>query len=122
MAARYILITFFVLAGITSFKKNSHQPWLVKKCNDFTIDGKGSSPEWNKTEWQKFMKISKDGVEHESKSKVLYSSKGIYVLFSGADQLITTKDYKDYQEIYEGDVFESFFIPAPTSHSTLNMK
>jgi hypothetical protein len=91
--------------------KSAEEPWLVKKCNDFTIDGKGSSPEWNKTQWQKFTILQKDGLDQESKSKVLYSDKGIYVLFSGVDSKITTKDYKDYEEIYDGDVFEVFFHP-----------
>jgi mono/diheme cytochrome c family protein len=87
---------------------------IVKKCNDFTIDGKGSNAEWQKAGWQMFTKITKGGADHESKSKILYSPKGVYVLFSGKDQKITTKDYKDFDdEIYEGDVFEVFFHPKP---------
>lgn len=93
--------------------KSPDNSLLVKKCNDFTIDGKGSAAEWNKTEWQQFKKISQGGVEHETKSKILYSEKGIYVLFSGEDHKITTKQYKDFEEIYEGDVFEVFFHPKP---------
>ena len=98
----------------TSSQKKSSDQIVVKKCNDFTIDGKGSNAEWNKTEWQAFTKITKGGTDHETKSKILYSSRGIYVLFSGKDQKITTKNYKDYDdEIYEGDVFEVFFHPQP---------
>jgi len=44
---------------------------------------------------------------------MLYSEKGIYLLFSGEDDLISTKDYKDGQEIYEGDVFEFFLHTDP---------
>jgi hypothetical protein len=39
------------------------------------------------------------------------SDKGIYLLFQGEDKRITTKDYKDFQNIYDGDVFEVFFHP-----------
>jgi hypothetical protein len=113
MTARYVLTILLILAAFIPVAKSQDQPWQVKKCIDFTIDGKGSASEWNKTDWQVFTKISKEGVEHETKSKILYSEKGIYVLFNGTDQKITTKDYKDYEEIYEGDVFEVFFHPKP---------
>ena len=113
MIARIILPVFLLLVGFVPQKERKEDPWVVRKCNDFTIDGKGSAAEWNKTEWQMFTKISKEGVQYESKSKILYSEKGIYVLFSGEDKKITTKDYKDYEEIYEGDVFEVFFHPKP---------
>lgn len=35
------------------------------------------------------------------------------MLFSGEDEKITTKNYKDGEEIYDGDVFEVFFHPRP---------
>jgi hypothetical protein len=113
MIIKHLVSVFLVLTGLIHSGKSNDDPWLVKKCNDFTIDGKGSAAEWNKTEWQMFTKISKDGIEHETKSKILYSPKGIYVLFSGEDEKITTKEYKDFEEIYEGDVFEVFFHPKP---------
>ncbi len=106
------LISIFFLAVAFNVAAQS-DPAVVKKCNDFEIDGKGSSSEWNKTEWQVHTKIQKSDLNHQTKSKVLYSPKGIYVLFSGEDQKITTKDYKDFEEIYDGDVFEVFFHPKP---------
>ena len=93
---------------------NVSNPQIVKKCNDFTIDGKGTNAEWSKAEWQMFTKIQKEGIDYASRNKILYSNKGVYVLFSGEDKKITTKNYKDYDdEIYEGDVFEVFFHPQP---------
>src|ERR1044072_9667347 len=104
MTANYFLAIFLFLSGYNQIEKSNDSPLLVRKCQDFTIDGKGSAAEWNKVEWQKLTKITKNGVDHETKSKMLYSEKGVYVLFSGIDEKVTTKDYKDGEEIYEGDV------------------
>jgi len=90
------------------------EKYIVKHCNDFTIGEPGKSPEWNKAEWMSYRKIDSGGAVYATKSKMLYSDKGIYVLFTGDDQRITTKDYQDFQEIYEGDVFEVFFRPDPS--------
>ncbi|HEX8357293.1 MAG TPA: carbohydrate-binding family 9-like protein [Segetibacter sp.] len=85
---------------------------LVKKCNDFSVTGLGNSPEWKKAEWTHLTKLDSGGINYESKYKILYSALGIYVLFYGEDDKITTKDYKDFEAIYNGDVFEIFFHPS----------
>ncbi|HTI94057.1 MAG TPA: carbohydrate-binding family 9-like protein [Puia sp.] len=86
---------------------------LIRKTSDFTITGKGDAPAWATTSWQIFTKIDSGGRNYTSKSKMLYSAKGIYLLFSGEDDRITTKDYKDDEDIYEGDVFEFFLHTDP---------
>ncbi|MEP7257033.1 MAG: carbohydrate-binding family 9-like protein [Flavitalea sp.] len=85
--------------------------WTVKKCADFEIDGKGMNAIWATTSWGVMTKLDPEGKPYVSKFKVLYSEKGLYILFAGEDDKITTKDYKDFEEIYEGDVFEVFFHP-----------
>lgn len=85
----------------------------IHKTADFTITGRGDDPAWASTSWQAFTSITPGGSSYSSKSKMLYSTKGIYLLFSGEDDLITTKDYKDDEEIYEGDVFEFFLRTDP---------
>lgn len=107
------LIVFFVSLTRYSYSQNTPDPQIIKLCSDFEIDGKGSNKEWEKTEWQMFTKMSQTDINHETKSKMMYSPKGIYLLFSGEDNKITTKDYKDYEDIYEADVFEVFFHPKP---------
>ena len=86
---------------------------IIRKTSDFTITGKGDNAAWDKTGWQQFIKIDSGGKNYSSKSKMLYSEKGLYILFSGEDDRITTKNYKDDDEIYEGDVFEFFLQPDP---------
>lgn len=87
---------------------------LIRKTADFAITGKGDAPAWTITPWQSLIKIDSGGRNYITKSKMLYSAKGLYLLFYGEDDRITTKDYKDDQEIYEGDVFE-FFLRTDTS-------
>ena len=86
---------------------------IIRKTSDFTITGRGDNAAWDKTGWQQFIKIDSGGKNYSSKSKMLYSEKGLYILFSGEDDRITTKNYKDDDEIYEGDVFEFFLQPDP---------
>ncbi|HRO47531.1 carbohydrate-binding family 9-like protein [Agriterribacter sp.] len=89
-------------------------PLLVKRCNDFTITGKGENAEWQKTNWVTLHQID-DGKQYESKYKVLYSSKGIYVLFSGEDEKITSTFENDFDNLFNADVFEVFFHPDPST-------
>ncbi len=90
-------------------KEGSQEPLLVKRCSEFNITGKGDNPEWDKTDWSALIKLDPAGSDYKSKFKVLASEKGIYVLFQGEDNKITTSDYKDMDKIWNGDVFEFFF-------------
>ena len=85
----------------------------VERCDDFEITGNGSSRSWNTAEWNFLTKIDRGGRDYETKFKVLASTSGIYVLFYGEDDKITTEDYRDMDKIWNGDVFEVFFHPNP---------
>jgi len=89
------------------------QPLLVKKCLDFSITGNGSDSEWNKANWNMLTKLDPQGEEYPSKFKIMYSGKGIYLLFQGKDNKITTKFDQDFENLFNGDVFEVFFHPDP---------
>lgn len=93
--------------------QQSNTPLLVRKCNDFTITGKGTDQEWTKAEWNQLTKLDGGGKPNATRFKILYSATGIYVLFHGDDEKITTKPYKDFESIFNGDVFEVFFHPDP---------
>ncbi|MHA4809135.1 carbohydrate-binding family 9-like protein [Flavitalea flava] len=86
---------------------------MVKKCTDFDITGKGNNPEWNKADWNSLIKLDSGGRNYESRFKILYSPKGIYLLFEGQDDRITTSYDKDFENLFRGDVFEAFFHPDP---------
>lgn len=89
------------------------QPLPVKKCFDFSIAGNGSNSEWDKTTWNMLTKLDPEGEDYPSKFKILYSGKGIYLLFEGKDNKITTKFEKDFDNLFDGDVYEVFFHPDP---------
>lgn len=80
----------------------------VKKCNDFTITGKGDNREWGKSEWIVMEAREKEPDLYKSCFKIMYSDKGIYVLFDGEDKKISTA-LEDFSNVWEGDVFEVFF-------------
>lgn len=99
----------------TTDQKNigHNEPLPVERCDDFEITGNGNNPYWKASEWNFLTKIDKGGKDYETKYKVLASSTGIYILFYGEDDKITTEDYKDMDKIWNGDVFEVFFHPNP---------
>ena len=88
-------------------------PLLVKKCADFNLTGAGDNNAWSKTEWNYLTKLDTGGKINSSKFKILYSVKGIYVLFNGDDDKISTQYDKDFEELFKGDVFEVFFHSDP---------
>ena len=84
---------------------------LIKKCSDFEVDGKGSSTEWNKTEWVKLNLKEGGKSDYPTKVKVLYSEKGIYFLYDCVDKKLSTTLVGDFQNIFTEDVVEMFLWP-----------
>lgn len=110
----HILLTIVTLLLLNYvIAQKSHDPLLVRQCHDFNMTGRGDNAEWGKTEWNVLTKLDSGGRNYESKFKILYSSFGIYVLFNGEDNKITTKFDEDFENLYEGDVFEVFFHTNP---------
>ena len=91
----------------------ANDPLRVHQCNEFTINGKGDHAEWNKAEWHQLTKLDPQGENYETRFKVLYSLKGIYVLFNGQDKKVSTQFDQDFGDLFKGDVFEVFFQPDP---------
>lgn len=87
---------------------------IVRSCEDFQVTGTGDHSQWKKAEWNALQKLDKGGKDYKSQFKILYSVKGIYVLFYGEDEKITSSFYKDFDKIFQGDVFEVFFHPETT--------
>ena len=109
---------FFYYAGSanTIIEKLSvtDTPLIVHTCTDFIVNGDGENPEWQKAQWVSLNKIDKGGKEYVSKFKILYSATGLYVLFSGEDDRITSSYKNDFDDLFNADVFEVFFHPYPS--------
>lgn len=88
-------------------------PLKVKPTADFILDGKGTNAAWEQTAWVILNKIDPGAEDYISRFKILYSSKGIYVLFSGVDHQVTSTYNQDFDDLYNADVFEAFFHPEP---------
>src|SRR5436190_11332162 len=104
------IIFYFTVSANTGIEKPiTDTPLIVHKCADFMVTGKGENPEWEKSPWVSLKKIDRNGKEYESKFKILYSATGIYVLFSGEDDKITSAYKNDFENLFTADVFEVFF-------------
>ena len=117
-----LLAIFFLIASSLDgyphpgiyFPALNDTPLVIKKCADFTLTGTGDNGEWKKTNWIPLNQIDRSEKKLDTKIKILYSSTGIYVLFSGEDEKITSTYTKDFDKLYNGDVFEVFFHPVTT--------
>jgi predicted TIM-barrel fold metal-dependent hydrolase len=83
----------------------------IPPTDDFEITGDGSSPAWKKTSWEPLNKRPGAGPAHQSQFKMLYSPKGLYVLFNGADRKLTATIENDFADLWNEDVFEFFLWP-----------
>lgn len=80
----------------------------VKSTADFAVTGDGANAAWNRTEWVALNRRN-EGLPYETRFKVLYSKKGIYVLMDGADKKVTSSMRRDNAHLWEEDVYEAFF-------------
>ena len=83
----------------------------VKKTSNFQVTGDGSNRAWRLADWNSLN--PRDGASHDyvSRFKVLYSETGIYFLFNGTDMVLTASMQKDFQDLWNEDVFEVFLWP-----------
>ncbi|HZI52227.1 MAG TPA: sugar-binding protein, partial [Chitinophagaceae bacterium] len=101
------------VSGQESRHSRDTVPLLVRSCSDFDPTGKGDNSEWKKAAWNNLTKLDTGGKAYTTKFKILYSAKGIYVLFNGDDDKISTQYDTDFGDLYKGDVFEVFFHTDP---------
>lgn len=82
---------------------------IVGRTADFEVSGKGTAPSWSTVAWQKIEKIDTVTTPYSARFKILYSVKGVYLLFHGTDTKITGDYKEDFSNMFNGDVFEAFF-------------
>jgi len=107
------MINAEVVSGQVTVTSQEAIPLLVRKCPDFNLTGKGDNNEWARADWNNLTKLDSGGKAYTSKFKIMYSEKGIYVLFYGEDDKISTRFDKDFGDLFKGDVFEVFFHTDP---------
>lgn len=115
----FLLILLIIFTPKKSLSQNHTNPQnekaglVVKKTADFTVSGYGDAKQWNQTEWVELTQRT----NHErssglvSKMKVLYSEKGLYVLFNSEDKTVSATIEANYEELWREDVVEVFLWP-----------
>jgi hypothetical protein len=87
----------------------------VYAAPDFLLNGKGDHPNWARSVWNSLLQIDSGVTGYTTRFKILYSPAGIYVLFQGKDKRITTQCTEDFEDLFNGDVFEVFLHPQPAT-------
>jgi len=83
----------------------------VKRTLDFELDGGGSAPAWETTDWIPLTKRNEEGHDGKTRSKLLYSDTGLYVLFDCEDEAITSTMREDFAALYQEDIVDIFIWP-----------
>jgi hypothetical protein len=94
---------------ISSSDTDEEGIWRIKHTMDFNITGKGSSTNWDNTEWLTLPQRNSMSVGYQTQVKILYSDSGIYCLYRCEDKKITATLKKDFLDLYNEDVIEAFF-------------
>jgi hypothetical protein len=81
----------------------------ISACADFEITGRGDAAAWERTAWVPLQRRPNGTHDYEARFKMLYSEKGIYVLFDGTDKILTATLREDFLDLWTEDVFECFF-------------
>ncbi|MDZ4701522.1 MAG: carbohydrate-binding family 9-like protein [Rhodothermales bacterium] len=81
----------------------------VPSTSDFAVTGDGANPAWERAAWTPLTIRRDSGHGYATRVKMLYSETGLYVLFDGADSLLTATLEGDYLELWTEDVYEFFF-------------
>jgi predicted TIM-barrel fold metal-dependent hydrolase len=97
-------------AGEKAGAPEKTEAWVmpVRPTADFEVSGDGKNEAWSKAAWEPIPQRTKDGLPYESRVKLLYSPTGLYVLFDATDKKLTAKIEKDFENLWEEDVFEVF--------------
>lgn len=97
--------------------------YLVKKCNDFEIDGKISAPEWQNSEVWEFSKIADRDLRlgpclnETAVLRMLHSDRYWYVAIDMEDSDVVAQGTADQQHHYTmGDTIEVFLKPADDTY------
>ncbi len=83
----------------------------VAKVENFELTGSGGSEAWQKAQWADMKREEKGGHTYFSRFKMVYSSTGLYFLFSGSDEWLSATMKKDFMDLWLEDVFEVFLWP-----------
>lgn len=112
-----VLLTFGILCvalGLHAGMQAQSGPMpvaRVKPCEDFEVNGRGDAAAWSEVPWVALEKRT-GSQAYASRFKLLYSKRGLYILFDGQDSKITATLQEDFADLWNEDVFEAFLWPS----------
>ncbi|WDQ15783.1 carbohydrate-binding family 9-like protein [Rhodopirellula sp. P2] len=111
LPAPFVIVaaTLLSIAGSTDAFAAEPPTLIVQKCEDFEVTGQGDNQAWKACDWVSLNRRGNGQLDYQSRFKMLYSDKGVYVLFDGADQTLTATMQADFLDLWNEDVFECFF-------------
>ena len=83
----------------------------IPRTEDFTVNGKGDAPAWEKVAWEPLNLRTTNGHSYKTRVKMLYSRTGLYVLMDAEDRTLTATMNEDFLDLWNEDVFEFFLWP-----------
>lgn len=83
----------------------------VRPTTDFEVTGDGANPAWERAAWVPLAKRNAGGLAYETRVKVLYSPKGLYVLMDAKDAKVSARMDEDFADLWKEDVMEFFVWP-----------
>jgi len=111
-------IAFFFVSFVSSWPsyclsaeqetKPAMKELVIKKTDDFDVDGTGTQRAWEQADWQPLTIVSKNTLPYKTRMKILYSPKGIYTLVDCHDATLNATKTKFLDDIYTEDVVEMF--------------
>ncbi len=103
-----LLIIVLVPASHAQQNPSANDVMTIKSTPNFDISGNGDADQWSATDWIVLEKRKGPG-DYLTRAKLLYSTTGIYALFSCDDKNITATFQEDFADLWTEDVVELFF-------------
>lgn len=101
-------IILLLLITIPNITMSQNTTLLIPRVTDFSVDGRGSSSQWEKASWVKLPLRHGEGQDMLTQAKVLYSETGIYFLIQCEDEKLTATLTEDFANLFNEDVVEVF--------------
>ncbi|GAB4023424.1 carbohydrate-binding family 9-like protein [Spirosoma koreense] len=109
-----LVLALFLGIGIATHAQSSDSTqYLVKKTEDFRVNGAGDNANWAKATWVPITIQESAKRALATKTKVLYSTTGLYFLFQCDDEKLTATIREDFGTLFKEDVVEVFLWPDP---------
>ena len=106
-----LLSTGPTLKGAEPDAASPHPTYRVQRAADFPVTGDGRAAAWQRSEWEGLQRRPGGERDYETRYKMVYSDRGLYVLLDGTDRRLSATMTADFLDLWTEDVFEFFLWP-----------